>query len=163
MTSLLIDSDDNDSQLLQQFQQVVKDTHIHKFNEYDMLYFSNGLGGECGEVQNEVKKLYRALSFNPNLREEIELRKKNIKSELGDVLWYLTAIANNLNCNLEEIIHSSISKCQKHVCTSTYTGQPKDELGLKQSIRKKDAKLSPEEQLAIRNLVKIDRDYWNNN
>ena len=51
----------------------------------------------------------------------------------------------------------------KHVCTSTYTGQPKDELGLKQSIRKKDAKLSPEEQLAIRNLVKIDRDYWNNN
>jgi NTP pyrophosphatase (non-canonical NTP hydrolase) len=124
MTSLLAQQEDiNDSQLLQTFQQVVKDTHIHRFNEYDMLYFSNGLGGECGEVQNEVKKLYRALvsdngSGSPDIQ-EIDRRKENIKSELGDVMWYLTAIANKLEYNLEDILHQCISKCKKHVSESS--------------------------------------------
>ena len=124
MTSLSKkEEDNNDLQLLQTFQQVVRDTHIHKFDQYDILYFSNGLGGECGEVQNEVKKLYRALisddgSGSPDIQ-EINKRKKNIKSELGDVMWYLTAIANKLEYNLEDILHQCISKCKKHVNESS--------------------------------------------
>ena len=122
MTSLSKkEEDNNDLQLLQTFQQVVRDTHIHKFDQYDILYFSNGLGGECGEVQNEVKKMYRALTSDDGSRDiqEINKRKKNIKSELGDVMWYLTAIANKLEYNLEDILHQCISKCKKHVNESS--------------------------------------------
>ena len=121
MSSIIVNKLDN-SELLNKFQEVVKNTHIHKFESYDLLYFSNGLGGECGEVQNEVKKLYRAFAKINDSKNcdseniiEINKRKQNIKSELGDVMWYLTAIANNLDYSLEDILLQSISKCQKHV------------------------------------------------
>jgi NTP pyrophosphatase (non-canonical NTP hydrolase) len=164
MTSLLIDTETNQLELLNKFQQVVKETHIHKFNQYDILYFSNGLGGECGEVQNEVKKLYRALiqgSESKNIQ-EINRRKQNIKSELGDVMWYLTAIANKLNYSLEDILLQSITKCQKHVQQSSYKSP--DKIFSETSINDKElGKISPEEKSALRNLVKKEKDYWTNN
>jgi NTP pyrophosphatase (non-canonical NTP hydrolase) len=74
------------------------------------MYLYNGLGGECGEVQNEVKKLYRLLMINPNHQSDINSRKENIKTELGDMLWYMFAIANELDIKIDDIIANNMSK-----------------------------------------------------
>lgn len=113
MTSLNTKNLTNNENILNKYQQIVKDTHIHEFHDFNLLYFSNGLGGECGEVQNEIKKLYREMiKDNESVNvSEIKKRKENIKTELGDVMWYLTAIVNDLGLSLEDILNYSIKKC----------------------------------------------------
>lgn len=39
--------------------------------------------------------------------------KTMIKKELGDVLWYLTALANELGLSLEEIMEANYTKLMK--------------------------------------------------
>jgi NTP pyrophosphatase (non-canonical NTP hydrolase) len=95
------------------FHKFVNDTYNYNFKEHNLLYLSNGLGGEVGEVQNEVKKWYRALNkgnLDEEYAREVLLRKDNIKKELGDVLWYLFAIANEIETNIEDIIETNIEK-----------------------------------------------------
>jgi len=62
--------------------------------EYTML----ALGGESGEAQNEVKKSIRdeASTLTPD-------RRRRILLELGDVLWYLVAAANELGASLLQV------------------------------------------------------------
>lgn len=113
MTSLTAKNQSCKENILDKYQQIVKDTHIHQFHDFNLLYFSNGLGGECGEVQNEIKKLYREMiKDNESVNvSEIKKRKENIKTELGDVMWYLTAIVNDLGFSLDDILKGSIKKC----------------------------------------------------
>jgi len=73
--------------------------------DFDLKYFALGLGGEVGEVQNEIKKLER--DDNNILTEK---RKENILLELGDVMWYLSGILNNLNTTIDEILELNIEK-----------------------------------------------------
>lgn len=61
-----------------------------------------GLSDEAGEVAGKVKKLLRGDS-NPEFT-------KHIEHELGDVLWYIAAVANHLNINLETIAKTNIAK-----------------------------------------------------
>ena len=95
------------------FQEFVNNTYNYDFGETNLLYLSNGLGGEVGEVQNEVKKLYRA-KYKKNTEEELN-RKDNIKKELGDVLWYIFAISNELDISIDDIINSNIEKNQSNI------------------------------------------------
>ena len=99
---------------IQKFHEFVRKTYKYDFGHGNLLYLSNGMGGEAGEVQNEVKKLYRKLDITKNVQEEsddeISLRKENIKKEIGDVLWYLFAMANEIETNIEDIIETNIEK-----------------------------------------------------
>lgn len=103
--------------IVNEFQDFVKETYKYDFDNYNLMYLSNGLGGECGEVQNEVKKLYRILQ-NQDLQKnnllDITQRKNNIKTELGDVLWYTFAIANTLDININDVMLSNIDKNTKN-------------------------------------------------
>ena len=49
-----------------------------------------GLAGEAGEVAEKVKKLMRDSEFS----------KEEVVKELGDVLFYVTALANHIGSNL---------------------------------------------------------------
>tara|TARA_B100000963_G_scaffold339133_1_gene336621 strand:- start:611 stop:940 length:330 start_codon:yes stop_codon:yes gene_type:complete len=98
---------------IQKFHEFVQQTYKYDFGHGNLLYLSNGMGGEAGEVQNEVKKLYRALNqgkVQDESNKEISLRKDNIKKEIGDVLWYLFAMANELEVNIEEVIQINMNK-----------------------------------------------------
>lgn len=57
-----------------------------------------GLAGESGEILEKFKKILRDKEgkFSPD-------DKKEIVKELGDVLWYINAIANLLGSSLEEV------------------------------------------------------------
>lgn len=70
-----------------------------------VIYPTIGLAGETGEVADKVKKVIRdhGGSFD-------ESNRKEIAKELGDVLWYLTSIANDLGYSLEDIAKMNIEK-----------------------------------------------------
>ena len=59
------------------------------------------LSGECGEIANKVKKVMRGdpgAGFG------------GVSAELGDVLWYLAAIATDLGVSLGDVARENIEK-----------------------------------------------------
>lgn len=70
-----------------------------------IIYPVLGLGNEAGEVQGKVKKVLR--DNNGQFTEE---NKKAIADELGDVLWYLAACAEDLGYSLNTIAQMNIEK-----------------------------------------------------
>ncbi len=90
-----------------QYQKKVKETSIYPNQGNNVAYAALGLTGEAGEVADKVKKLIRD---SDNVLTE-EKRKEMIK-ELGDVLWYLTALANELGVKLEEVAKRNIHKVE---------------------------------------------------
>jgi NTP pyrophosphatase (non-canonical NTP hydrolase) len=64
-----------------------------------------GLVGESGEVADKVKKLQRNNGGTMSEEERQELLK-----ELGDVLWYLSAIAHYLGGSLDDVAAGNIAK-----------------------------------------------------
>ena len=73
--------------------------------QHKILYPALGLAGEAGEVANKVKKLIRD---GPDKRPETW--REDIASEIGDVLWYCSAIATDLNMSLGQIAMSNRNK-----------------------------------------------------
>lgn len=64
-----------------------------------------GLAGEAGEVAEKVKKLHR----NQNGKMSEEDRQELLK-ELGDVMWYLSAIAHYLDEPLGRVAQTNLDK-----------------------------------------------------
>ena len=67
---------------------------------HKVLYPTLGLCGEAGEVAEKVKKQVRDGTFN----------RHEVAKELGDVLWYLSNLANDIGYNLDEIADINIEK-----------------------------------------------------
>ena len=59
-----------------------------------------GLGEEAGEVLGKIKKLIRDKNFS----------KSEIIKELGDCLFYVTAIANYLGDDLQSVADANMAK-----------------------------------------------------
>lgn len=57
-----------------------------------------GLAGESGEVMEKFKKLIRDQQGRLSDEAKMELLK-----ELGDILWYINAVAHLLGSSLEEV------------------------------------------------------------
>lgn len=78
-----------------------------QFAIYDekVIYPALGLNGEAGEVAEKVKKILRdknGVISQPDAQE--------IAKELGDVLWYITSMARDINFSLEQIAKMNIDK-----------------------------------------------------
>ena len=76
-----------------------------KKNNFDIKYMALGLGGEVGELLNEIKKLERD---DNNI--VTTSRKQKIILEMGDILWYLQGLASRLDISIEDVINSNINK-----------------------------------------------------
>ena len=61
-----------------------------------------GLCGEAGEVAEKVKKNIRD-GASPTFKEDM-------KKELGDVLWYISALARDLDIDLDTIAQMNLQK-----------------------------------------------------
>lgn len=67
----------------------------------DLANYALGLAGEAGEVGDIIKK---------HLFHGHPLDRENLKDELGDVLWYLSNLANSVDISLQDIADHNIEK-----------------------------------------------------
>lgn len=81
-------------------------------------YVSLGLIGEAGEVSEKVKKGIRKNKF-----EYIYENKEEIAKELGDVLWYISALSYELGYDLEEIAKMNIAKLKDRDARNEIDGE----------------------------------------
>lgn len=83
------------------YQVAAKMTAVYRENPANrIIYPALGLAGETGEVVEKVKKYVR----------DMVLDRDAVKRELGDVLWYIAALAGDLGFTLEEVAQSNIDK-----------------------------------------------------
>lgn len=70
-----------------------------------VIYPVLGLVNEAGEVAGKIKKVFRDKSgeISPETRAAL-------KSELGDVLWYLAQTCTELDISLDEVAETNITK-----------------------------------------------------
>jgi NTP pyrophosphatase (non-canonical NTP hydrolase) len=73
--------------------------------DHPIVYPTLGLANEAGEVAGKIKKIFR--DKGGVIAEE---DRQALKSELGDVLWYLTQICTELDLALEEVAEANLVK-----------------------------------------------------
>eukprot|EP00927_Polykrikos_kofoidii_P080649 TRINITY_DN77564_c0_g1_i1.p1 TRINITY_DN77564_c0_g1~~TRINITY_DN77564_c0_g1_i1.p1 ORF type:complete len:145 (+),score=33.47 TRINITY_DN77564_c0_g1_i1:137-571(+) len=80
-------------------------TAVYPQKGNNVAYVALGLVGESGEVANKVKKVLRDEGG-----EFTTARRLEIADEVGDVLWYAAAMADELGVPLEEIAKRNLAK-----------------------------------------------------
>ena len=113
---------------VEEYQKIIKETRLYP-REMGLAYCGLGLTGEAGEVADKIKKLYRdtpekleKLRHHKVLSDDTPLIVNNLAKELGDVLWYIAAIAEELSLDLATIMEMNYDKLQKRVKTGTIQG-----------------------------------------
>ena len=78
----------------------------------------DGLGlGEAGEVQGKIKKIIRD---NGGIITENNINE--ISFEIGDILWYLASLCDNLGISLEDVANKNITKLKSRRDRNTLHG-----------------------------------------
>jgi len=70
-----------------------------------LSYVVLGLTGEAGEIANKTKKIIR--DKGGAITDE---DRREISKEIGDVLWYLTRLADELGDSIENIAYNNAAK-----------------------------------------------------
>jgi NTP pyrophosphatase (non-canonical NTP hydrolase) len=84
----------------QEYQEFVKSMKVYP-ERHAIVYPALGLSGESGEIAEKIKKW---------LRKDNELDKEALLLELGDPLWYITSLADDLGYTLQDVIDANVSK-----------------------------------------------------
>lgn len=90
---------------LNTYQEKARSTAIYPDLGSNIIYPTLGLSGEAGEISEKVKKVMRddgGVLTDPK-REAIAL-------ELGDVLWYVSQLAAEIDFSLEDIAQKNLDK-----------------------------------------------------
>lgn len=90
-----------------------------RLSSADKLYALLGIAGEVGEVSSLAAKAIRD-GFDD------ETFPQNIKKELGDVLWFVAAIAADNGYTLEDIARANIDKLFSRKARGTLGGSGND-------------------------------------
>lgn len=78
--------------------------------EASLPYLVMGLTGEAGEVANKYKKIIRD-KYGIMSHEDAE----NILDELGDVLWYIARIVDELGRDFEDLTEINYTKLESRL------------------------------------------------
>ena len=81
-----------------------------------IAYTALGLTGEAGEVAEKVKKMIRD-------SKSLEDAKPGIMAELGDVLWYIAALAKEIDADLSTIATLNLRKLRERKKKGTLRGE----------------------------------------
>ncbi len=87
------------------YQERSADTWSEINTDHAIVYPTLGLTNEAGEFAGKVKKIFR--DKGGVISEE---DRDALKSELGDVLWYLTQICSLLDLELADVAEANIAK-----------------------------------------------------
>ena len=72
---------------------------------HGLIYATVGLAGEVGELANKVKKVIRDADYRLH-----PAAADSIAAELGDVLWYVSALAKELGVSLDTVGKDNLAK-----------------------------------------------------
>lgn len=105
------------------YQQATAETAIYptgdssdgRLPDAGVLYCALGLVGESGEVAEKVKKAIR--------EDEVTYIGDLTDRELGDVLWYLARLADELGVSLGEVADANLAKLQDRQDRDVLTGE----------------------------------------
>lgn len=105
---------------VKEYQNIIAETAVFP-KDIGLTYCTLGLVGEAGEVAEKVKKLFRDEEgkISPEFR-------YGVKKELGDVMWYITALSNELGFTLEEVMEANYTKLMLRRQTDTLHGNGDD-------------------------------------
>lgn len=78
--------------------------------EPSLPYLVMGLAGEAGEVANKYKKIIRDKSGKID-----ESDRYDIISELGDILWYIARVADEMGVTFEDIANDNYEKLESRM------------------------------------------------
>ena len=78
------------------------------------------LAGETGELLEKVGKALRDGVENP------EQYRQSLLKELGDILWYVTAITTELGSSLEEVAQMNLEKLESRSTRGKLKGSGDD-------------------------------------
>jgi len=87
------------------YQDAAEATAIYPDKGDNLYYPALGLAGEAGEVCEKIKKIMRDQKGHFT-EEDVE----DLGKELGDVLWYIAAIATELNMSLSAVAEDNMEK-----------------------------------------------------
>ena len=90
------------------YQSEASQTALYPRRLENLEYPTLGLAGEAGEVANIVKKIQR--DHCGVVTDDV---RDKLKDELGDVLWYISACADELGLTLSEIAEFNVLKLAK--------------------------------------------------
>jgi NTP pyrophosphatase (non-canonical NTP hydrolase) len=92
----------------EEYQSEASKTALYPRRFDNLEYPTLGLAGEAGEVANIVKKIQR-----DDAGVITDTVRAKLKDELGDVLWYISACADELGLTLREIAEYNVDKLAK--------------------------------------------------
>ena len=87
------------------YQKAATETAIYPNKGNNLMYPALGLAGETGEVCEKMKKIIRDKDGVPDYND-----LKALALELGDVLWYVSALANEIGITLDTIAENNLFK-----------------------------------------------------
>jgi NTP pyrophosphatase (non-canonical NTP hydrolase) len=89
-----------------EYQKLAMNTKIaNPMVKVDRAVLALGIAGEAGEVADKYKKILGY--FDGELTDE---NKKDLASEIGDVLWYLATFAESLGLSFNDIAKQKLAK-----------------------------------------------------
>jgi NTP pyrophosphatase (non-canonical NTP hydrolase) len=100
------------------YQGLAKMTAVYPNRGSNPYYPALGLVGEAGEVANKVKKIMR--DYGGEITPE---KAYEIAQEIGDVLWYCAALAEEIGWDLDYIAKLNIRKLSARKRKGTITGE----------------------------------------
>jgi len=88
-----------------EYQDRALETAIYHNQGSNFAYPALGLAGEAGEVADKLKKVIR--DNGGILTDSV---RDAVAGELGDVLWYVSVLASEIDYSLEEIMAKNLAK-----------------------------------------------------
>ncbi len=90
--------------LMSAYQKSASRTMADDDSDLQAAVYAMGLAGEAGEVVDYLKKV---------LGHGHELDTKKLTDEIGDVLWYIAALASHYKLDLDNVAHFNLAKLER--------------------------------------------------
>ncbi len=90
---------------LSEFARRASKTDYEADNQRALQIALHGLAGEAGSVVSVAKKWFRSGSTTS--------LSETVSEELGDLLWYVAAVANRLDLDLDEVAQQNLDKTEQ--------------------------------------------------
>lgn len=132
---------------LNTYQQKAKATAIYP-ETIGLQYTILGLAGEAGEVANLYKKVLR--DDEGILTQE---KRASLIDELGDVLWYLAMISEELDEDLETIAKYNLQKLARRKFLNTLQDKNREENISKSRVAVRAENMNAETLSAIEEVI----------